>query len=346
MSAAWLAAALAVATAPAPTLPQAAPGAVHSRLTSSTPRLGEPFDWEIEVRHPPGEAYALPGRLDLAPFQVQPLGCRRAPLGQEVLTTCALRLTLFELGGHDVPGLRLEVATPAGPQVLDVPGPRVEAAGVIDPRAPAEQLQLRDPAGPVPLLLPSWRVVWWSLGALLAALAAWRAWRWWRGRAARAAEPPPPVPPDVRLARRLDALAAERLPEQGLVREYFFRLSEAVREYLGALTGVNALDLTTAELGDALAALGDPRLDLAALRGFLEDADLVKFARFPAGGAECQAGMVFARGLLASTSGGPTATLPAGGPPGPAGAGGADPGRSPPSTPGLATLQDPRGVTR
>jgi hypothetical protein len=329
---AWLAALAAsqaaAATAPAepvpPAPPQAEPKEVRSRLTRAQPRLGEPFDWEIELRHGTAESYALPGKLALPPFQATPMGCRRAPAadrrerpgdsaGQDSLTTCTVRLTLFQLGAHDLPTLRLEAATPAGPRVLDVPGPRVEAAGVIDPKAPAESLKLRDPAAAVPLLVPTWRPVWLALGALALLLLAWLGWRAWRRRAARAAEPAPPIPPAERFVRRLDALEAERLPERGQVREYFFRLSEAVRQYVGALTGVNAPDLTTAELVDALRAGSAAGLDVEALRGFSEDADLIKFARFPAGGYECDAGMRYARDLLARTRppgspGAPTST--------------------------------------
>jgi hypothetical protein len=305
------AAAASAATTP-PALPQAEPKEVRSRLSKAQPRLGEPFDWEIELRHGTAESYALPGQVALPPFQATPMGCRRAPAadrrerpgdsaGQDSITTCTVRLTLFELGAHDLPPLRLEAATPAGRRVLDVPGPRVEAAGVIDPRAPAESLKLRDPAAAVPLLLPTWRPVWLGLGALALVLLAWLGWRAWRRRAARAAAPAPPVPPAERFARRLDALEAERLPEQGKVREYFFRLSEAVRQYVGALTGVNAPDLTTAELVEALRGSGEAWLDVEALRGFSEDADLIKFARFPAGGYECDAGMRYARELLART---------------------------------------------
>jgi hypothetical protein len=233
---------------------------------------------------------------------VEPRGCRRAAAGapggaDETITTCTLRLRLFTLGAQDIPTVTLSAATAQGARALDVQGPRVEAVGVIDPQAPTDQLKLRDPAPPVPLLLPSWRVVWWALLGLAALAAAWLGWRWWRRRARGAAEPPPPVPPGERFARRLEALAADRLGAQGRAREHFFRLSEAVREYVGALTGLNALDLTTGELVDQLRALGDPRFDPEALRGFCEDADLIKFARFPAGGYECEAGLRFARDL-------------------------------------------------
>lgn len=292
----------AAAPRPAAQAPAASePREVRSRLTRGSPRLGEPFDWEIELRHPPEETWSLPSRLELPPFQATAQGCRRAAAGADVLTTCSVRLSLFELGGHDLPALRLEGAAPGGPQVLEVPGPRVTATGVIDPKAPEDQLTLRGPAPPVPLLLPTWRPVWIALGAVAALALLWLAWRAWRRRSTRADAPSPPMPPDERLARRLDALAAERLPEQGRGQEFFFRLSEAVREYLGAITGVNALDLTTGELLAALAAAGDPRLDLAALRAFSEEADLVKFARLAVGGRECDAGLAFARDLLART---------------------------------------------
>jgi len=295
------AAALLALSLAAEPLPQATPREVRSHLSKAQPRLGEPFDWEIEIRHAPAESYALPATLELAPFQATPQGCHRAGAGDDSITICTVRLAVFELGPHDLPALPLEAATPRGPQRLDVPGPRVEAAGVIDPTAAPEALKLRDPAGAVPLLLPTWRPVLAGLGLLALGVLGWLAWRWWRRRSARAAEPAPPLPPAERFARRLDALQAERLAEQGRVREHFFRLSEAVREYVGALTGVNALDLTTGELVEALHAQGDPRLDVAALRGFSEDADLIKFARFPAGGYECEAGLRFARDLLART---------------------------------------------
>lgn len=287
--------------APAPAAPAAAPRAVHTRLSTATPRLGDPFDYDIAVRHDRAERWSAPKDPRLEPFRAAFAGCRRTEEGQDAVTSCRWRLSLFELGARDVPPIRLEVETPAGARALEVKGPRVEAAGVIDPNAPEGDLALRPPAPPAPLLVRSWRLVGWAAGVAAALVAGWLAVRAWRRRARRAAEPPPPIPADVRFARRLDALEAERLPEQGRAREHFYRLSEAVREYLGALTGVNALDLTTGELLDALQAQGDPRLDLAALRRFAEEADLVKFARAPAGGREGQAALAFARDLLART---------------------------------------------
>jgi hypothetical protein len=308
---------------------------VAARVERTEVRLGEPFGYAIEIRHPPEERYALPPEVDLPPFHGRGGECRRLAEGAEARTTCALRLVLFDLGPHDIPAVTLRVETAAGATTLSVPGPRVTGVGLADPAAPPEALRLRDPAPPVPLLVPTLRPLWWALGALGAVVAALLVRRALGARARAAVEPPAPVPPEARLAARLDALAAGGLPERGRAREFFFELSAAAREYLGAVTGVPALDLTTSELLERLAASGDPRLDLGALRRFSEEADLVKFAGAGAPPVECAAAMQYARGLprtfetataTATATATPSPTLTPSGP-GPGPGPGPDPGR-------------------
>lgn len=311
--AALLAAALAAELSPAAgEPPRAYPVSLLARAERSEVRLGEPFEYAIEVVHPAGERVTIAPGLDAPPFRGTGGGCRRAEQGAEARTTCVLRLALFALGTHEVPELRLAVLTPQGEATLAVPGPRVTAAGIIDPAAPAGSLALRDLAPPVPLLVPSLRAVWWTLAAAALALAALVARRLWRRRRRAAAAPAPPEPPDVRLARRLDALEAKALPARGLGGEHLAELSLAVREWIGAVAGVNALELTTAELLERLGRAGPPRLDLAALRRFCEASDLVKFARAPADPASCASATRWARELPASI---PTSTSSRGGPP-------------------------------
>jgi hypothetical protein len=293
-------------------------GTATARAEKPEVRLGEPFQYELEIHHPTNESYALPEQLALAPFRAADPACRREERGAEATTTCTLRLALFALGPHEVPAIPLDVRTDAGAATLAVPGPEITGVGMIDPKVPNRELALRDPAGPVPLLVPSLRLLWWTLGALALAALAIAAVIGWRRRARARTAPPPLVPPHERFARRLDALEAERLPARGLGSEHVARLSELAREYLGAVTGENALDLTTTELVQRLGRDPDPRLDLAALRAFLVDADLVKFARRDADELECAAATAFARDLLARTRppllASPSAPLGASGP--------------------------------
>ncbi len=132
---------------------------------------------------------------------------------------------------------------------------------------------LRDIRGPVPLTDP-WVVAGWVAAALaglgLAGAAVW----WWRRRAARADGGSGPDPGDV--ARRRLAGALELL---GDARAFVNAVSEAVREFLEARTGLRAPDRTTEEFLAELASEGrmDPG-DRELLSDFLGRCDLVKFA--------------------------------------------------------------------
>lgn len=288
-------------SAPAPgSAPPAEPLGVRVRLDRKDVRLGEPFELTVEIRHVAAERYALPAPGAIDPFRVLGGGCPRREEGAEAVTTCVLRLALLDLGLHDLPGLVLRAETQGGARELRVPGPTVTGAGILDPAAPAASLALKDLAPPAPLHVPNWPLGAGLLAAALSGLGAWRGWRASRRRG-RTTEERAPLPPHERFARQLDALQEARLGESGRGREHFIRLSEHLRQYVGALTGQRALDLTSAELLARLAFQPDPRLDLDALRGFLEASDLVKFARAPAGAAEAAEALAFARALLERT---------------------------------------------
>ena len=284
----------------APLLPDADPIGFHARADKASVKLGEPFGYSVEVRHKPEESYALHGKPVLTPFQAEDVSCRREVAKGEARTTCAMQLSLFALGPADIPEVLFDVDRPGGRARLAVPGPRITGVGVIDPRAPPAALQLRDVAPPVPLLVTSYRSLWWGLGLLagvaLAAAGA-RALRRARARRRIAVE----VTPFERFGRRIAAIEAERLPQQGLGGEHVARLAEAVREYLGAISGLPALDLTSAELVAALRPAPPAGVDVDSLADFLGEADLVKFARQPALDETCRDGMAYAKGLMEGT---------------------------------------------
>jgi hypothetical protein len=296
VTAAALLAALAALAAPAAPGAREAPRAALARVERTEVRLGEPFGYEIEVRHPPAERVVMAPGLDAPPFRGEGGACRRdAEAGGEVRTVCSLRLSLFALGAHDVPEVALAMTADGREETLLVPGPRVTGVGVIDPAAPGP-LALRDPAPPVPLLVPTLRLLGWAALAAAAAAAALLARRAWRKRRrAPEAAAPPPEPPGAALARRLDALEAEGLATP----EAVAALSAAVRAWVGAVAGVPALDLTTAELVVRLERGGVPGLDVAALGRLCAEADLVKFARAPADAARWGEWLRWARALAA-----------------------------------------------
>lgn len=140
-----------------------------------------------------------------------------------------------------------------------------------------ESPELRDITEPFDIPVPWW---WWAaLGVSLAAALAGLAW-WWKRRKL-AMSVPRPVPPHEAALGSLDALLAENLISEGRYQLFFLRLSDIVRHYVEERFGLRAPEQTTEEFLVEMAAAPVIRKDhQRLLRGFLQQADMVKFAKF------------------------------------------------------------------
>jgi len=93
--------------------------------------------------------------------------------------------------------------------------------------------------------------------------------------------PAPPDPAHIRAFEELEQLSREQLLERGIVREYYFRLSEIFRRYIERRFHIPAVERTTEEImPDILSLQACGSALKAEMREILRYADLVKFARF------------------------------------------------------------------
>jgi len=93
--------------------------------------------------------------------------------------------------------------------------------------------------------------------------------------------PAPPDPAHIRAFEELEQLSREQLLERGIVREYYFRLSEIFRRYIERRFHIPAVERTTEEIMPDILNLQECGSALKAeTREILRYADLVKFARF------------------------------------------------------------------
>ena len=141
---------------------------------------------------------------------------------------------------------------------------------------------------------------WGAVGALLGSLVAWIVYR--RLKRPKPA-PPPPAP------RAAWAVALERLDEArhaGLLEtqrfaEFFDRVNDAVREYLGARFGFDGLESTTDETLAALRRVAHFALPLPEVAAFLQECDLVKFADVTPELEECERALAEAEKVVRAT---------------------------------------------
>lgn len=198
----------------------------------------------------------------------------------------------FLAGDYEVPALTV---VRNGVETIATEPLTVTVESVIED---AESPELRDIADPIDVPVPWW---WWALGVafLLAALVG-VGW-WLRRRRAKQLEPRI-VPPHEVALNALDDLLGENLLASGDFKIFYMRLSDIVRHYIEERFGLHAPERTTeeflVELTDSPEIRGDHQ---RLLRRFLQEADMVKFAKAVPGTDETGASIDAARTFIEQT---------------------------------------------
>jgi len=124
----------------------------------------------------------------------------------------------------------------------------------------------------------------WLLASVLLALAGWLIWRYLNKRKAKPAAESiwekPEIPAHIAAISSLESLKNKKLWQNGKVKLYHSELTFILRMYLEKRFGIIALEMTSAEIFQAVLAHLKEEEQIEWLRYILELADLVKFARY------------------------------------------------------------------
>jgi hypothetical protein len=243
--------------------------------------LGEAFTMTVKVAGPDAGRYAIPEVLEISPFvELSRRQSTQTVDGTRVSVLSVRLVTYKAIDEAAVPGFSLQVQPADGgaAPALDIPETPIRIRSML---AGVDKPQPRDVAGPVSVQVSDYRllvlmglVLFWAGLALLL-----RFWRVEVKGAKRAEQLPPPRAAHEIALTKLRSVVEDDLLRRGKVHEYFVRVSETVREYVGNRYGFFALDLTSRELLEELRDRPTPGLDLTLLQRMLGEADLVKFAR-------------------------------------------------------------------
>jgi hypothetical protein len=165
------------------------------------------------------------------------------------------------------------------------------------------------------LLPPRPPLPWWLwlliVGAAVVLLAAgyavYRTLRRW------AARPPPPILPEVWALRALAELGTYDWVARGQARDYYYRLTEIIRQYIERKFGLAAPEMTTEEFLVTLARnKGALPYDVDRLHDFLEACDWVKYAALQPRREDAEGALATARAFVHATAAAasPTADAP------------------------------------
>ncbi|MBK7858251.1 MAG: hypothetical protein IPJ65_06435 [Archangiaceae bacterium] len=280
---------------------------VSARAVPDRVKVGELFTLEVVITHVKDQRYDLQPPGEPENFDVGTADRKRVDGPDSATTTFQLQMSAFQLGKLKTPQLGFEVWTQAAKGTFSVPGVDVEIVSSLPADAQQSGAGLLDIAPPVDVAVRTWRLLWALAIALLVSVAAYGVSRWLKRPRPAVAEAPQVVESlEVRARKALDALRLDDLPGKGRVREYYFRLSEIVRGYLGERYGFDAMESTTPELLEALRRLHTPGLPMGQLQEFANESDYVRYAKATVDPAACKNAIELAYQIINATT--PSAT--------------------------------------
>jgi hypothetical protein len=91
--------------------------------------------------------------------------------------------------------------------------------------------------------------------------------------------PKPALPPDIMAIQKLEELRLAKIWQQGKLKEYFTDLTDIIREYLDGRFNIDAMEMTSYEIIDAIEEKRVNSDAIEKLTNVMQLADLVKFAK-------------------------------------------------------------------
>ena len=293
---------------PVPALPAGQDFSISAAMSTNRIRIGDPVDLTLTALHREGASVAFP---DLA--RGKDVVLRAVKTESEAFTNGVrrtvqtVRLTSLTVTNHIIgEKASILISAPAGVQTNAVPFLSLEvvsslAPGETDPR-PAKGGLAQWPA-------PAARRIWIALAVLAILAAAFFALRKILTTPRTFLHLAPPVPAHRVALDALEALRQKGWIEALRIEPFYVELSSIARRYLEDRFGLRAPERTTEEfIRDALTSkkLSDAHQILVA--GFLEQSDLVKFARHAPGAADMRNALDSAERLVRETM--PAETAP------------------------------------
>jgi hypothetical protein len=175
------------------------------------------------------------------------------------------------------PGEKLSVADTTLKTILSYPVTVLVHTLQVNPQA-----EIRDVKDPVKVPLP-WLLIllWVAIAAVVLGAAIFLWLRYKKNKTNKIVAPPKIIlPANIEALNALKELEQKQLWQKGMVKEYHSEITEIIRAYFERKFDLRALELTTTEVNLQLKQKSSAANIIDITNDFLNNADLVKFAKF------------------------------------------------------------------
>jgi hypothetical protein len=262
---------------------------VNAQVDRNTLIVGDPLNLSITLKHRDGETCLIDEDIDPKRFKLLKKDVKSEQRDGYTIDTYTFTITPLELGEVTIPPLNVRTATPDAGMPDDVaplstPEIKIKVEGVINNQ---EEAKIKDILPPEKVYERTYILLYILISLILGGILLFLLIRYIRkkkrrgdaGSAQKEVQTPPLSPYEEAMVS-LKVLEEERLISRMEFKLLYLRLTEILKRFIERFYGFGAQEMTTTELCAYLMDHPQPNLNFESVKGFLQTADLVKFAKF------------------------------------------------------------------
>jgi hypothetical protein len=255
--------------------------------------IGDPFEVVLTVEHPSEVNISEPLVDTLEPFVIVDQQSRQVEESGKITKVYRYRVISFGTGQLKIPAFRLVIQRADVLDTLYSNSVEIKVASVLPP----EMEDINDIKGPV--RFPNFMPLIVLAILLVAAASGYLGYRYFKKirRAQALARPLPP--PWIEAILALDKIPVDEWLAKGMIKRYYYSLSEILKRYLERRFEFRAAEQTTTEIADNLRLLRVPQRE--DFSRFFTRADMVKYAKYIPPGSEVASALEAAKALVTET---------------------------------------------
>lgn len=264
-----------------------------------TALIGDQFRYGFHLKDvAEGTRFALPdfskGFMDsveiVFPFRmdtVRTYGGKNEPKSYDI--DVSMVITSFDEGCYEL--VPLSLARASGVDRVDTLVFDSRTLDILTMPVDTATYQIHDIKGQIRYPLKASELVPYVIGAILLALIVFFVWKFIVARRGRRGDASHSDPPYLVALRKLEKYRDGRYWAPEKQKAYYYGITDALREYIDARYGIDALEMTTAEIFKDLKSSGVPADLYDEMKALFETADFVKFAKASASDEENSAAL-------------------------------------------------------
>jgi hypothetical protein len=264
-----------------------APGgniSIESRVDRSTIFIGDVITYSVVIAHDPEVRLLLPAlAANLGMFEIRDYKVYDPEnADDQVKEKIEYLISTFDTGEYEIPELMIEYTVADDSTIFTIKSEPITVT--VESLNPDEAGDIRDIKPPL-LPPPNYGtyITYGSILLILIALAILLLYFLKRRRQGKSLLPrkQKPIRPAHEIAmEELERLVAAGLLNRGEVKEYYIQLSDIIRQYIENRFYIPALEMTTGQLITVMSSEGLDEEYIDMMRIFLDQCDLVKFAKY------------------------------------------------------------------